>query len=421
MAPWSTIHKKYHYAFQRLQGKYRRKEKIRVGFSVIFESIFPLQHVFELMRESEMFEPFLIAVPDISRGTEQLLTAYIRTCASLQAQYPGAELLRTYTPRDASFIQDIVSTCDMYCPSIPYDGMVPPPYRHGQFWAKGVPVFYTPYGPCVSRASEEFIRNTPFFANFWRFYAQAKREMDALPLANIRLSGFAKLDKMAEISKKPSPRKKIIIAPHHTIFKNHNSITYGHFFHYAELIARLPALFPHADFVFRPHPLLVQNLHRHSAWGRKKTTAWLDALRRHSNVEIQEGGEYLTTFVESDALIHDCGSFIAEYLFTGNPCCYMWDTESDVFAQFSELGKECLEAHYIAKKEAGILNFIDTVLMEGRDDLLEKRRNIEQRLKHNYPHCSQYIVDDIKNAIIDAQRTFPIMINERESECSREY
>lgn len=404
MASCLNIHKKYYYAFRRLHEKYQQKKKIRVGFSVLFESIFPLQHVFELMCDTEIFAPFLIAMPDISRSSEHMLATYIRTCTSLQAMYPDAELVRTFTPRDSSFIKDIISLCDLYCPSIPYDGMLPPNCRPAHFWAKGIPIFYTPYGPCVSKASIEFIQKNSFFAKFWRIYAQAQREVDVLGLENMRFSGFAKLDKMAEIPKKSRSRKKIIIAPHHTIFKNYNSITYGHFFQYADLIARLPSIFPQIDFVFRPHPLLVQNLYRHAAWGREKTTVWLGALAKYSNVEMQEGGEYLTTFVESDALIHDCGSFIAEYLFTGNPCCYMWDAKSDLFVQFSELGKECLEAYYIAKNEEHILDFINNVVIGGHDSLLNKRRNVGNKLKHNWPHCSQYIVEDIKKEITDAQR-----------------
>ena len=68
MHPAQDCNKRYQYAFQRMREKYTHGEKIRVGFSVIFDSVFPLRHVFELMLEDELFSPFLIAMPDISRG-----------------------------------------------------------------------------------------------------------------------------------------------------------------------------------------------------------------------------------------------------------------------------------------------------------------------------------------------------------------
>lgn len=397
MSPVRDCNKRYQYAFQRMHKKYTRGEKIRVGFSVVFDSVFPLQHVFELMLESELFAPFLIAMPNISCGKEHMLEAYIRTCASLRMQYPDVELVRTYDPKRNSFLS-VVSLCDLYCPANPYDSMTPQNMRIDCFFNKYVPVFYTPYGPSVSNASLKFICSS--FNKLWRFYAQAEVEMDIMKSDNTRFSGFAKLDTMTGIKKVLGSRKKIIIAPHHTIFKNYNSITYGHFLQYSDLISRLPQIFPSIDFVFRPHPILLHNLNKF--WGKEKTTAWLAAIKKNSNIEIQFGGNYLSTFVNSDALIHDCGSFLAEYIFTKQPCLYMWDYDNDLFDQFSILGKQCLDAHYIAYEESHILSFIDNVVVHENDIMRDKRINLLHKIDHNYPHCSQFILNDIKSEILNS-------------------
>lgn len=118
MSTLQELNKGYQYDFRRIREKYIRGEKIRVGFSVVFDSVFPLHHVFELMLKEDIFEPFLIAMPDISRGREHMLDCYIRACASLQMQYPDAELMRAYEPKHGSFL-DIVSACDLYCPANP--------------------------------------------------------------------------------------------------------------------------------------------------------------------------------------------------------------------------------------------------------------------------------------------------------------
>lgn len=394
--------KRHRYAFHRMHEKSAKGEKIRVGFGVVFDSVFPLEHVFELMSEDNFFAPFLIVIPDTPRGKDHMLSTYIRTCASLEKRYPNSTIVRTFDPRTFT-LRDVVSSCDLYCPSIPYDTNIPPTYWHECFWHKSIPVFYMPYGPSISNASVRFIREHSFSEKYWRFYAHCQIEADMLSLGNnMRISGFAKLDGLGTLQKSKKERKKIIIAPHHTIFKSNDNINCSHFLQYSDLISRLPSLFPQIDFVFRPHPLLRQNLYQHPAWGKEKTLAWFSALSQYTNVEMQEGGEFLTAFVTSDAMIHDCASFIAEYLFTENPYCYMWDEESNVFEQFSELGKECLGAHYIAKNEQNILDFINAVIINDHDTLSDKRKEICKRLKHNHPHCSQYIVEDIKKEITDA-------------------
>jgi hypothetical protein len=52
-------------------------------------------------------------------------------------------------------------------------------------------------------------------------------------------------------------------------------------------------------------------------------------------------------FLSSDALIHDCGSFMAEYLITGNHHFLMIRKES-VMEQWSTFG-EAINVHYQSK------------------------------------------------------------------------
>lgn len=144
------------------------------------------------------------------------------------------------------------------------------------------------YGSSISNASVRFIRENSFAEKCWRFYAHSQIEADMLSLENnIRISCFAKLMNLALYKEIKKERKKSFLR-HTTLYTKAMIIS-------SDLISRLPSLFPQIDFVFRPHPLLRQNLYQHPAWGKEKTFAWFSALGQYTNVEMQEGGEYLTT------------------------------------------------------------------------------------------------------------------------------
>lgn len=46
-------------------------------------------------------------------------------------------------------------------------------------------------------------------------------------------------------------------------------------------------------------------------------------MQSYSNVECQDGGDYLQSFVDSDGMIQECSSFLTEYLYTDNFGCYL--------------------------------------------------------------------------------------------------
>ena len=60
------------------------------------------------------------------------------------------------------------------------------------------------------------------------------------------------------------------------------------------------------------------------------------------------------SFNSSDALIHDCGSFIAEYLHCGKPVLYLLKDKS--YKEYNEFGIMVLSQHYHGYFEEDIEN-----------------------------------------------------------------
>ena len=99
-------------------------------------------------------------------------------------------------------------------------------------------------------------------------------------------------------------------------------------------------------------------------------------------------------------MIHDCGSFTGEYLYTEKPCCYMLKKGADLSETYIPLGERCLENYYHAYSGEDICRFIEDVVINGDDPLKEQRTAFSRNeLKVNYPHTSEFIIDYIKKKI----------------------
>ena len=70
-------------------------------------------------------------------------------------------------------------------------------------------------------------------------------------------------------------------------------------------------------------------------------------------------------------MIHDCGSFILEYLYTGNPVMYLVKDEN-IDSKWNETYQKAYHLHYKAKTKEEIERFIQNVI-SGKDNLKAKR------------------------------------------------
>lgn len=115
----------------------------------------------------------------------------------------------------------------------------------------------------------------------------------------------------------------------------------------------------------------------------------------------QEGGEYFETFATSDALIHDCGSFLAEYLYTDKPQAFIIQDQETITTEFTDFGKEILEHLYLVSTQQDIIHFIDSVVLNEQDSMKESRLAFaHSKIKINYPHATQCCIDELKESIL---------------------
>ena len=207
------------------------------------------------------------------------------------------------------------------------------------------------------------------------------------------VSGYSKMDELFNIPQGSQSRKKILIAPHHTVKGLPGELQYSNFLEYSDFILELPDLFPDTDFIFRPHPLLFKNLAMHKIWSQEKIDQFLSQVN-DKKIEYSKESDYLHLFKECDAIIHDCGSFSVEWLYTGKPCCYVVDSEDRVRKQFNRLGNVALDCHTtIADSKKEILKFIKKVENNEYPNIIDER--VKNEIMINYPNCSEFILNNL--------------------------
>ena len=113
-----------------------------------------------------------------------------------------------------------------------------------------------------------------------------------------------------------------------------------------------------------------------------------------SNTFIQEG-DYIDLFLTSDAMIHDCGSFLIEYLYTNKPVMRMMNDISPE-SLYNDLALKALDVYYKGFNKEDVESFIIDII-NGSDTLKQSRSDFinQYLLPPNGKTPSENILSDI--------------------------
>ena len=107
--------------------------------------------------------------------------------------------------------------------------------------------------------------------------------------------------------------------------------------------------------------------------------------------------DYFNVFKYSDALITDCGSFLAEYLAFEKPILHL---DSQKSRGYNDIGLKILKTCYSSVSQGEIDFFINKVIDEDIDDLAESRKELKNNLLNiKDEKCASIIFRDIKKTV----------------------
>ena len=149
------------------------------------------------------------------------------------------------------------------------------------------------------------------------------------------------------------------------------------------------------ELCFKPHPLLKNKLYH--AWGKEKTEDYYRKWKDGENTFYIDG-EYIDLFMTSDAMIHDSGSFMIEYLYVNKPVMRTYNGE-DPTKMYNDFTLKCLDYYYKAFNEKDIETFIVNVIQE--EDSLKSLRTkfLNDVLIPKGGMPSENIINDIIDSI----------------------
>lgn len=191
-------------------------------------------------------------------------------------------------------------------------------------------------------------------------------------------------------------KKRIIYAPHHSLRgTNPGSVDFSTFIEFGEYMLELAEKYKDVtQWAFKPHPTLYKKLLL--LWGPEKTESYYNRWKELENGQV-ELGAYMGLFKYSDAMIHDCGSFVMEYLYTNKPVMFLMHRDPlEHIKNQNQFGVKGFYAHYHGYNEKEIEQFVVN-LINGVDSMNDARLDFY----NNYlipPHgktASQNIINAI--------------------------
>lgn len=387
----NVIWRGYHVWVNMLMKRIRRKNKIRFLFILQELSQWKTEMLYIAMLKDPRFEPIIGVVPCLGYpGAESKLIDYLE---DKRYRYVFLDTKRS--------IHSQIKKVDMLLHPRPYIKEI---YKaHYITNNLSIPIVSIPY--FMNTITEGWVVNQRINILAWRQFLDNEscreewEKIHRLHGINFAVTGLPIMDEnliskenLKDVWPVNDHRKRIIYAPHHTIGDIHmKGIGYSTFLENCSFLLEMKEKYKDdVYFVFKPHPYLFHNLS--IVWGEERAAEyyrrWEDL--GHSHVEVNT--KYIALFKHSDAMIHDCGSFTIEYMYTGNPVMYLTKDDNHE-CNMNSCGKKAFQLHYKGRTHNDIESFIRAVI-DGRDELKPAREAFlkESLLPPNGKSASENII-----------------------------
>ena len=356
----------YTNALNKVKEKYKNKEKIRVAFYVSENAKWNAEELYKLLEQSEEFEPIVVVS----------LLSYVHegddvTRNNLQENYDffkksGKNVVKAYDKEKKEYIPLENFDIDIIFYQQPW-GI---PDIHNIERTKDFALScHISYGVVIFDCDLDY---RPFFKKLFCYFASIEQMVEKMKekgFFNTYAISFPKLDiyKSIKRTKKEEDKKTIIYAPHFSYQKN-SLLKIGTFNRTGEQILEFAKQHPEYNWVFKPHPVLKNELYHDKKYGKKFVEKYYSEWAEIG--EIYDQGNYFELFMNSDLLITDCCAFLLEYLPSLQPLIRL---ENQGGLPFSVLGKELINVVYRTKTFAGFEKIFIDIFQKNNDYLKEKR------------------------------------------------
>ena len=362
----------------------RRKDKIKIGFVTIDSAQWSGDDLYNLFAADERFEVTLFDCLRMDRPDNKLIA---------EDFWRGVEQFKKRGLNVVALdnINAAVPAQDVFIFLTPYFSYVPLGFRPENVTPKTL-ITHTPYSFDIALRAKTYYNEVIFHIAWKIFFSsipgfEVYRKNSNIGLPRGLFSGYPRMDLFFKKDAKfhfdwkmaRPDAKKIIYAPHWSI----NAVTrYATFQWNYEFFYEFAKAHPKTSWIVKPHQALFYSTVKEGVFPSIEAfKAYLQKWDDLPNAQVYTGAYYQDIFATSDGMIHDSGSFIAEYQFVDKPMIFL-TRESE----FNELGNAILNVSYLVdgKDFDGIAALMQRVFIEGDDYRADERKAVFDKYL-NYP------------------------------------
>lgn len=347
----------------------RQKDRIKVLFVVSDIGLWKTENLYLEMLNHPRFTPLLLALENKKdQKSQEKVELYFTQKGYMFLRLEGSDNIQNKIAPDIIFYQQ------------PYPGFIDDKY----FMKKNLSslICHVNYG--FRSIIDPLFINMVYQLLPWQLYSENElctSELSSIMMnkgVNLVTTGLPIMDELLtskECLDDPWPshpnKARIIYAPHHTV-RDEDFMAMGTCTTYGDFILKMAEKYvDNTQWVFKPHPFLKERLI--NVWGKERADAYYRKWEDLPNAQIADG-RYLELFKHSDAMIHDCGSFTLEYLYTGKPVMFLYDQRGRKSSlKINKVTREAQKVHYTGLSEEDIENFILMVI--SKNDPMSSFRN----------------------------------------------
>jgi len=372
---------------QRVLNNTNKNRPIKIGFIVQMPTLWDKQESVYLEAKSRNnIETFMFVVPEDSWGS-----------LTIDNNYKNNYFLGKYD--DAIIIHDkkgnIINIGEyrldyLFYPR-PYDEHLPAEIR-SNVMRKSVRCCYIPYGLAGADIFNGGNIYNPFFDNMYYCFMDSKHMKKLLAsryrfeinkkIKKVEYLGYPSLEKYINMSEN-EPDNIITWTPR---WSYDEKLGGSNFMEYKDGFAML-CKNKNIKFIFRPHPLMFDELINKKILEERDRDSFLKKLER-SDVEIDIESPINSVLYNTGLLISDFSSIVGTFFLTGRPIIYC-----DKGIELNETYKEMAEHMYVAHDWNEVLNYYQLIVIEKNDYKKEKRLEFIRNKYANEIDSAKRIVD----------------------------
>jgi len=281
----------------------------------------------------------------------------------------------------------------------PYETSVPDPIR--TLISGAYKICYLPYGLETVNTPSSTV-NTEFFFAAWRIYSSTElqatyfRNVSKISKDNIRVVGNPRYDRIVQAIKDNKNTRdgvlpyKILWAPHHSV--TDDWLSFGTFHENCWKILDFAKKNRDLEIIMRPHHILFDVL----VSSKRMTAVEIDDFKNEwnklENTKFDFSSDFSEVFLDSDVLLSDGVSFLAEYQITEKPVVFI---ERKNHVDFNIFGEYAVQGTYRCSTIEEALSKIIELRQKTKDILYNNRLNTKSLLTPCSKGAVNAILDDI--------------------------